>query len=185
LCRPRLCRSRGAGGPPRPSSDLPRLRKWPSALCGAGMTRRRQKDGPPGSDARAALGRLGTSSEFRWAVARRAVKVDAVLGFENPKAFGNAIRLHFYIMQATDLRKLCSPGFFAPRAPKNFNPMVVSGHPANMRRWMAGSIRYCPGFEALATARFKPALPPQSNRSRGGLLGSPKSRRSCPAAASL
>jgi hypothetical protein len=25
--------------------------------------------------------------------------------------------------------------------------MVVSGHPANMRRWLAGSIRYCPGFE--------------------------------------
>jgi hypothetical protein len=30
--------------------------------------------------------------------------------------------------------------------------MVVSGHPANMRRWLAGSIRYCPGFEGRRNA---------------------------------
>jgi hypothetical protein len=35
--------------------------------------------------------------EFRRAVAGGAVKVDAVLGFENRKALGNAIRFHFYI----------------------------------------------------------------------------------------
>jgi hypothetical protein len=36
----------------KPLSDLPRLRKWPSALCSARMTCRRQKDGPPGIEAR-------------------------------------------------------------------------------------------------------------------------------------
>jgi hypothetical protein len=56
-----------------------------------------------------------------------------VLGFEKRKAFGNEIRFHFYIVRAADLRKLCSPGIFAPRTPKNFSPMVVSGHPASMR----------------------------------------------------
>src|SRR5450631_1817753 len=74
---------------------------------------------------------LRTSSEFRWAVARRAVKVDAVLGFENRKAFGNEI--HFYVERATELCNLGSPGVFAPRTPKNFSPMAVSGHPSNMR----------------------------------------------------
>jgi len=36
----------------KPLSDLPRLRKWPSALCSARMTCRRQKGGPPGIEAR-------------------------------------------------------------------------------------------------------------------------------------
>jgi hypothetical protein len=71
------------------------------------------------------------SLEFRWAVARRAVKVNAMLGFENPKAFGEAI--HFYIKGATKLRKLGSAGVFAPGAPENLNPMVGIYHPASMR----------------------------------------------------
>jgi hypothetical protein len=71
------------------------------------------------------------SLEFRWAVARRAVKVNAMLGFENPKAFGEAI--HFYVKGATKLRKLGSAGVFAPGAPENLNPMVGIYHPASMR----------------------------------------------------
>jgi hypothetical protein len=54
-----------------------------------------------------------------------------MLGFENYKAFGNDIR--FYIERTTKLRKLGSSGIFAPGTSKNFNPMVVSCHPANMR----------------------------------------------------
>jgi hypothetical protein len=44
------------------------------------------------------------SSEFRWAIARRAVKVDAILGLKNLKAFGNDINL--YVYGATQLPKL-------------------------------------------------------------------------------
>jgi hypothetical protein len=71
------------------------------------------------------------SSKFGRAVARRAVKVDAVLGSANPKAFGNDIR--FYIERGSRFRKRGSAGVFAPWAPKNFNPMVGIHHPANMR----------------------------------------------------
>src|ERR1700733_867701 len=71
------------------------------------------------------------SSEFRWAVARRTVKVDAVLGFENAKAFGNSI--HFDIGRTTGVRKLGSAGPFALWTPQHFNPMVDICHPSNIR----------------------------------------------------
>jgi|SRR5260370_22242825 len=35
----------------------------------------------------------------------------------------------------------------ALRARKHDRGLCYGGHPAIMRRWLAGSIRYCPGFE--------------------------------------
>jgi hypothetical protein len=70
------------------------------------------------------------SSKFGRAFARRAVKVDAVLGSANPKALGNDIR--FYIERGSRLRKLGDAGVFAPRALKDFNPMVGICHLAIM-----------------------------------------------------
>ena len=114
------------------------------------------------------------SLEFRWAVARRAVKVNAVLGFENPKAFGEAI--HFYIEGATKLRKLGSAGVFAPGTPKNFHPMVVIYHPASMRLSRRDQAS-CPGTIKLKTslvARGSPqSLSTFTKKSGPELLPSP------------
>jgi hypothetical protein len=60
-------------------------------------------------------------------VARGTIKVPAVLGFENPKALGNAI--HLYIERVIGLRKFGGAGLSALWTPKNFNPMVGGGHP--------------------------------------------------------
>ncbi len=64
------------------------------------------------------MGSLG----FHSAVARGTTKVPAVLGFENPKALGNAI--HLYIERVIGLRKFGGAGLSALWTPKNFNPMV-------------------------------------------------------------
>jgi hypothetical protein len=70
---------------------------------------------------------------------RGAVKVDAVHGFDNPKAFGNAI--HLGIERAIHLRKLGRAGVFAPGTPKNFHPMVVICHPASMPLTKSAAIK--------------------------------------------
>jgi hypothetical protein len=77
---------------------------------------------------------------FHRAVARRAVKVDAVLGFDNLKAFGEAI--HLYLQRTIHLRKLGGAGLFALGTAKNFNPMVVSDHLANMSLGRPRSSRF-------------------------------------------
>jgi hypothetical protein len=69
------------------------------------------------------VGSLG----FHLEVARGTIKVPAVLGFENPKALGNAI--HLYIERVIGLRKFGGAGLSALWTPKNFNPMVGGGHP--------------------------------------------------------
>jgi hypothetical protein len=61
------------------------------------------------------------------AVARRAVKISAILGFDNLKTNGNAVRSHSP-RRAIGHRKLCFAGFTALGAPKILNPMVA-GHP--------------------------------------------------------
>jgi hypothetical protein len=79
----------------------------------------------------------GGSLGVHWAVARRTVKVDAVHGFDNPKAFGKAI--HLYIERAIHLRKLGGAGPFALGTAKIFNPTVAGRHLPNMRLRCSGS----------------------------------------------
>jgi integrase/recombinase XerD len=69
------------------------------------------------------MGSLGVHRD----IARGAVKGDAVLGFDNPKAFGNAI--HPYIERVIHLRKLGSAGLIALGTAVVFNPMLAGGHP--------------------------------------------------------
>jgi hypothetical protein len=83
---------------------------------------------------------VGVLLGLHRAVARRTVKVDAVLGFDNLKAFGEAI--HLYIQRTIHLRKLGGAGLFALGTAKNFNPMVVSDHPANMSLGRPRSSRF-------------------------------------------
>src|SRR5216683_4339753 len=74
------------------------------------------------------MGSLG----FHSAVARGTTKVPAVLGFENPKALGNAI--HLYIERVIGLRKFGGAGLSALWTPKNFNPLVGGSHPTIMHQ---------------------------------------------------
>ena len=84
---------------------------------------------------------VGVLLGLHRAVARRTVKVDAVLGFDNLKAFGEAI--HLYLQRTIHLRKLGRAGLFALGTAKNFNPMVVvSDHPANMSLGYPRSSRF-------------------------------------------
>jgi hypothetical protein len=55
-------------------------------------------------------------------------------------AFGEAI--HLYIQRTIHLRKLGGAGLFALGTAKNFNPMVVSDHPANMSLGRPRSSRF-------------------------------------------
>jgi hypothetical protein len=59
------------------------------------------------------------------------MKIDAVHGFDNPKAFGKAI--HLYIERAIHLRKLGGAGLFALGTAKIFNPTVAGRHLPSMR----------------------------------------------------
>jgi hypothetical protein len=70
------------------------------------------------------------SSWFHWAIARRAVKVTAVLTLDNFKTFGNAICMR---APSVYLRKSDCAYLPATRTPKIFNPTVISVHPINMR----------------------------------------------------
>jgi hypothetical protein len=79
----------------------------------------------------------GGSLGVHWAVARRTVKVDAVHGFDDPKAFGKVI--HLYIGTAIHLRKLGGAGLFALGTAKIFNPTVAGRHLPNMRLRCSGS----------------------------------------------
>ena len=79
----------------------------------------------------------GGPSGLHRAVARRTIKVDAVHGFDNPKAFGKAI--HLYIERAIHLRKLGGAGLFALGAAKIFNPTVAGRHLPSMRLRCFGS----------------------------------------------
>jgi hypothetical protein len=63
-------------------------------------------------------------------IAGGAVKGDAVLVFENPKALGKAI--HPYIERVIHLRKLGSAGLFALGTAVVFNPMLAGRHHTNM-----------------------------------------------------
>ena len=58
------------------------------------------------------------------AVAESAVKISAVLGFDNLKTSGNAVRSHSRRL-AIGYRKLGSAGLATLRTPKIFNPMVA------------------------------------------------------------
>jgi len=68
-----------------------------------------------------------SSSEFHWAVARRAVKVDAVHYLNDLEAFWNAIHLDFQRMLVR-VRKLGHASPSAIGARKIFNPLVTR-HP--------------------------------------------------------
>ena len=61
------------------------------------------------------------------AVAESAVKVFAVLGFDDLKTRGNAVRSHSPRL-AIGHRKLGSAGLAALRTPEIFNPMVAGCH---------------------------------------------------------
>ena len=90
-----------------------------------------------------------------WAVARRTVKVDAVHGFDDPKAFGKAI--HLYIERAIHLRKLGGAGLFALGTAKTFNPTVAGRHLPNMRLRL---LRFNPASAAaLKLIRYLPSPP--------------------------
>jgi hypothetical protein len=67
---------------------------------------------------------VGSSSEFHWAVARRTVKVDAVLQVNDLEAFWNAIHLDFQGMLVR-VRKLGDASPSAIGARKIFNPVVT------------------------------------------------------------
>jgi hypothetical protein len=71
---------------------------------------------------------------FHRDIARGAVKDDAVHGFEDRKAFGNAI--HLYIERAIHLWKFgeANP---AHGTKKTFNPMIAERHPTNMQPALA------------------------------------------------
>jgi hypothetical protein len=62
-------------------------------------------------------------------IARGAVKGDGVQGFDNPKAFGNAI--HSYIERVIH-RKIGGAGLSALGTAEVFYPMLAGGHPTNM-----------------------------------------------------
>jgi hypothetical protein len=70
------------------------------------------------------------SSWFHCAIARRAVKVTAVLTLDNLKTFGNAICMR---APSVHLRKSDCAYLSATRTPKIFNPTVISVHPKNIR----------------------------------------------------
>ena len=98
------------------------------------------------------MGSLGVHRD----IARGAVKGDAVLVFDNPKAFGNAI--HPYIERVIHLRKLGSAGLSALGTPVVFNPMLAGRHPTNMHLRLLRST-----FNLAATIKFEkrefPLLP--------------------------
>src|SRR5450631_2180785 len=50
----------------------------------------------------------------------------------------------------------------ALRARKHDRGLCYGGHPANMRRWLAGSIRYCTGFEGPGRLFRRHNAPPHS-----------------------
>jgi hypothetical protein len=77
------------------------------------------------------MGSLG----FHRDIARGAVKDDAVHGFENPKAFGNAI--HLYIERAIHLWKFGEANPPAHGTKKTFNPMITGRHPTSMQSALA------------------------------------------------
>ena len=68
-------------------------------------------------------------SWFRWAVARRAVKVTAILGLDKIKAFGKFIHVYG---PSVRLRKPGCAGLSAIWAPELFNPTFDYDHPSNM-----------------------------------------------------
>jgi hypothetical protein len=67
------------------------------------------------------------------AVAECAVKISAVLGFDDLKTSGNAVRSHGPRL-AIGYRKLGNAELPALRTPKIFNPTVAYGHPLSMHR---------------------------------------------------
>jgi hypothetical protein len=75
-------------------------------------------------------------SWFRWAVARRAVKVTAILGLDKIKALGKGI--HVYV-PSFRLRKPGCTGLSAHGTPEVFNPTVQDDHRSNMSLQRAGS----------------------------------------------
>jgi hypothetical protein len=72
---------------------------------------------------------FGSSLEFRWTVAGRAVKVAATLGLDKIKAFGKFIHVDG---PSVRLRKPGCAGLSAIWAPKFFNPTLDYAHPSNM-----------------------------------------------------
>jgi hypothetical protein len=67
----------------------------------------------------ASLAFWGSSSEFRWAVAGRAVKVTPLLGLDKIKAFGKFIHVD---VPSVRLRKPGCAGLSANGTPEVFNP---------------------------------------------------------------
>ncbi len=63
----------------------------------------------------------------------------AIFAIEAAGALVRAVLLRRLIIQA------------ALRARKHDRGLCYGGHPAIMHRWLAGSIRYCPGFEGTRT----------------------------------
>jgi hypothetical protein len=63
-------------------------------------------------------------------------KVDAIPCLDNLEAIGKTFYANILVAivecLTVRLRKLGTADLFAPRTPKNFNPMVGSCHPANM-----------------------------------------------------
>src|SRR3981189_3971927 len=70
-----------------------------------------------------------SSSEFRGAVARRAVKVAATLGLDKIKAFRKFIHVYG---PSVRLRRPGCAGLSAIWASKIFNPTLDYDHPSNM-----------------------------------------------------
>ena len=73
---------------------------------------------------------------FRGTLTEIAVKVAAIAGLDNLKAFGNAIHM---CVPSVRLRKQGCAGFSAIRTPKIFNPVVEDDHPSNMSLRRDGS----------------------------------------------
>ena len=109
------------------------------------------------------MGSLGVHRD----IARGAVKGDAVLGFDNPKAFGNAI--HPYIERVIHLRKLGSAGLIALRTVVVFNPMLAGRHPTNMHLRLLRSTSICRPQSKFEKREFLRCLEPLDRR-RGPLL---------------
>jgi len=59
----------------------------------------------------------------------------------------------------------------ALRARKHDRGLCYGGHPAIMRRWLAGSIRYCPGFEGTRAPNVAPGMIEVSLRLRRSARG--------------
>jgi hypothetical protein len=88
----------------------------------------------------ASLAFWGSSSEFRWAVPGRAVKVAGTLGLDKIKAFGKFIHVYG---PSVRLRKPGCAGLSAIWAPKLFNPTLDYDHLSNMSAWViAQSVTY-------------------------------------------